>query len=239
MRSILLILALLSTAAASADEIDIHHKFTAGEKWKTADVAALKQAGWKVNPPADRNDAFFVTTEKLGKIDGYLSLVDVVDSAAIQGNNLDGTPVATLSTGKLVSGKVEIIFATDGLQKQVASIALMRGETVLAEIAIDDNTNGRFILGDAITPFSDTESWWRSTRKVTLTWTAAADGNPGTVAFTFKPIGKESQAITVTDKPLVVAGVPDALRLKVGFATAVNRGLLIDELRITGVKAAE
>ncbi len=221
-----LLLMLTGSLACAGESTDIQWRFDASEGWTPSRVAALKSKGFTVSGAADSDAALFVQTERLGEVTGFLKLVDVVDSAAGKLDNAGGTPIATLPFAAATTGSLKLRVALDGLQKQQAVIALCSGDTELAAIELTDNTHGQLRVGEQTQAFTDGVKWFMSSRDTSIAWEPASAGGVQ-FTLTFKP--RQGQPATLQGH---AAAAPDRLVLRVGYGTAVNRALMIDELQL-------
>lgn len=187
------------------------------EELEENDVASLKNAGWKLNPAADHNDAFFLKRGELGNLNNYLTLKDIVN---------DGTPNATFEFGSVVVGMLDLRVGTNDLQNQYGRIALMSGESVLAQATLNNNTSGQFISGKGTYNFQG--SWFRSGINLRFSWRVNPDGTNGKMSFLSHDTDNEW-----TEHPFQNNGVPDRIRFQVGYGGATNRALLIDQIKLT------
>ena len=186
-------------------------------------VQALKDAGWTVNAAADSDEAFRVDRSTVkGNSGGVLLLSDIASN---------GTPVASFVFGKSASGRIAMEIGTLGHQNQYGSIRLANGTNVLAEIQLLNNTTGVFRAG-AETGVADSKPWYMSTRAVIVEWSGASEKMSGHVNFRFKPAGQGLAPVSVDEMPLREPGIPDRLVLSVGYPTATNRTMVIDNLKI-------
>ena len=199
--------------------------FTEAEGFKPdGSAAALKARGWHTNAAAQKDGAFEVKKPNKWS-DGDLYLTD---------NDEKEAPQAWLLLPQIPAGHVALHLSTDGLQNQTATVSLATGETAQAKITLENNTHAVLAAGDKEEKFESTDvKWFRKPVDVRLAWETQKSGD---IAYT----------VTLTmpgQTPVVLRGttrkLPDRLVLGVGFGTAVNRTLVVEDLAVTEDKTQD
>ncbi|MCK5802880.1 MAG: hypothetical protein KAI66_08610 [Lentisphaeria bacterium] len=218
---VLAALGCISTGVAGEDDGGIKKKlklpewsFERREGWVEKSVTSLKKAGWSVNVAADGDALFYIA-------DGRLHLTD----------NTPGRPVVSYEFGRVRRGRMTFSGGNAGLSTRGGTLMLQEGKKTLFSVSLIDS-RGTLSHGpgkDASTEY--TGSWRRRPEPHVLAWEVKSDGVEGKVWLYYK--GKA----VAEGKPFLADGTPDTLTLTAGFGSAVNRTLLLGDLRIENVPA--
>ena len=186
--------------------------FEAQEGWAENSTSALKEAGWSVNAAADGDGYFYIAG-------GQLFLTD----------NTPGTPTASYRFGSVRRGRMTVSAGNAGLSTRCGTLVLREGQKALFSVTLADS-RGSLSHGPGkggITEYDG--SWRRRPEPHMLAWEVRPDGAGGKIWLYYK--GKAIAA----GKPFQADGVPDTLALTAGFGSAVNRTLILGDLKIEPV----